>query len=262
MRRPRRSRSRRGTANSVRHASRTTLGDRPARPTRRLRLERLEFRRLVDAPRGSAGPTTSSTALARETAGRHPQLRKRVLIHRGHRAEREQRQDQARRTAELRERREEGAPSLRCVVRWPSAPRRPTSPPIAMPCATRSKHEQHGRPHAGACIGRQEADADGADAHDRQRRHECFLAADAVAQVARTPARRTAARRSRPQRCRTKASVAKKTDSLPGKNSLPNISGGRRGVDIKVVPLDRGADKSRGCGRAVGCRLAAWSSDS
>jgi hypothetical protein len=120
------------------------------------------------------------------------------------------------------------------------------------------QHQQDRCPGAGARIGRQEADADRADAHDRERRHQRLLAADAVAEMPE----HQAAERSREKADREGAERGQRGEKrvAAGKKQLAEDQRGRGGVDIKVVPLDGGADE-RGGGRTFrlpGCGVVVW----
>ncbi|KAH0437448.1 hypothetical protein KCU90_g3808, partial [Aureobasidium melanogenum] len=156
------------------------LGDRQRRHSP-LGFERLEFRRFVDARADQQADHQQHRACEKRQTPAPTE--KRVLIHRRHRAKREQRQDQARGTAQLRERGEESTPSLRRMFachQHRAAPLATDRDALRNP----QQHQQNRRPYAGARIGRQKADTDRADAHNRQRSHKRLLAADAVAEVA------------------------------------------------------------------------------
>ncbi|CUI51816.1 Uncharacterised protein [Achromobacter xylosoxidans] len=167
------------------------------------------------------------------------------FVQRGQQAEREQRQDQAGRAAQLRERGGEGAAPLRGVF---ARHQHRAAPFAADRQALRQAQQQQqgGGPQAGAGVAGQQADADRGQAHDDQGGHQRLLAADAVAQVAEDDA----AQRARQEAGRKGAERGHGADERIGRGEedLAEHQGGGGGVDVEVIPLDGGADEGGGRG--------------
>ncbi len=109
--------------------------------------------------------------------------------------------------------------------------------------------EQDRCPHSDLCVGGQQADADGGDAHHDQRDHQGVLAADAVAEVTEDDAADGSGEEPGPQGHERQQRRDARREFV-GEEDLAEDERRRRSVDVEVVPLDGGADEGRDSGFA------------
>ncbi|KAG1461099.1 hypothetical protein G6F57_014208 [Rhizopus arrhizus] len=155
------------------------------------------------------------------------------------------RQQEAQRGAQLREHAVPGALARWCVLGGQQ--HRPT-PLAAQPqsLAESAQRQQRRCPQPDLRMGRQQADQYRGQAHGQQCGHQGGLAADAITEVAehrrahRPGDERHREGRQRLQQCRLFAAVREE--------QVREHQHRGRGVDVEVIPFDRGSDECGGCG--------------
>ncbi len=206
----------------------------------------LEHRRLEDA---EADPQADADQNDRERERDAPAPGRELVARPGaERQDREVRQEQAARHAELRPRRHQAALS---VMARPFHREQHRSAPFAAD-ADALNHPQHGQddraPDADRVVGRHEGDEEGRDAHAQQRGDQRRLAADAIAVMAED---RGADRPSdEADEIGAECRERRRQRILVGKVELAEDQPGGGAVDEEVVPFDGGADGGRDDGLA------------
>ena len=112
-----------------------------------------------------------------------------------------------------------------------------------MPCPNRQSASSAGRKHADGCVGRQQADADGRNAHGQQGGDQGGLAPDAIAEMpeqSRPDGPREECQRKGRERLQHGRGRIAFGKEQPGKHQHRG-----RGVNIEIEELDGRADQAR-----------------